>query len=258
MTRVLITRPWEDAEPLAAWLTERGHKVLIDPMLDIERFPAPEGDGTGIQGLLFTSANGVRAYGAPVDPLLPVYAVGAATAAAARNLGFQAVISAAGDVSALAALVIESCRPIAGPLLHIAASDRAGDLAGLLTQAGFEVHRQVRYQARPAKALTPATVAALTAGDIDVALLFSPRTARTLGSVIAAAGLAEACRAVTAACLSIPVAEAAAEAVPWGRLWVAKKPTQESLLVILDEVIPARRIQVRDDDENVKAKGVAE
>jgi uroporphyrinogen-III synthase len=235
MTRVLITRPWEDAEPLAAWLTERGHEALIDPMLDIERLPAPEDDRTGVQGLLFTSANGVRAYGSPVDPLLPVYAVGAATAAAARSLGFQAVVSAAGDVSALAALVIESCTPTAGVLLHIAASDRAGDLAGLLTQAGFDVHRQVRYRARPAEALTPATVAALTAGKIDVALLFSPRTARTLGTAIALAGLAGACRVVTAACLSAPVAEAAAEAVPWGRLWVATSPTQESLLAVLDE-----------------------
>lgn len=233
MTRVLITRPREDAEALAVRLVERGYAVLIEPMLDIDYLPGPALDLTGVQGLLFTSANGVRACGPGVDLSLPVYAVGAATAAAAREAGFGTVACAAGDVTALAGLVTERCTAAAGALLHIAASDRAGDLAGLLARAGFAVRRQVRYQARPATALSAVTAAALAAGEIGAVLLFSPRTARTLVTVIGAAGLLDACRQVTAVCLSEAVAEAVAGPVSWAEVRVAACPDQDSLLAAL-------------------------
>ncbi len=229
MIRVLITRPREDAEPLAARLTAEGCSVLIEPMLEIELLPGPPLDLAGVQGLLFTSANGVRACGPEVDRLRPVYAVGAATAAAAQEAGFGTVASAAGDVAALARLVIKRCDPAAGPLLHIAASDRAGDLSELLDRAGFRVRREIRYWARPATTLSPATVEALTAGEIDAVLLFSPRTARILTRLIDAAGLLIACRTITALCLSPAVADATGE-VPWRALRVANRPDQEALL----------------------------
>jgi len=83
--RALITRPREDAEEIAEQLRARGIESVIEPMLAIVPVPHPGLDLTDVQALLFTSANGVRAFAAATTVRsLPVFAVGDATAAAAR------------------------------------------------------------------------------------------------------------------------------------------------------------------------------
>jgi len=60
-------------------------------------------------------------------------------------------------------------------------------------------------------------------------LLFSPRTASTLARLIAEAGVADACRRLTAYCLSRAVAEAVS-GLSWHAVVVAAAPNQDSLL----------------------------
>ena len=62
--RILITRPIEDAKPLADALNERGVEVLIEPLLEIKQFDNVVIELAEVQALLFTSANGVRAFAA--------------------------------------------------------------------------------------------------------------------------------------------------------------------------------------------------
>lgn len=104
--RILVTRPRDDAEALAAELDQRGFPVMIQPMLEIRMLEGPPLDLDGVQALLFTSANGVRATAARTKARdLPALAVGDATARAARDEGFIQVESAHGDVESLARLV---------------------------------------------------------------------------------------------------------------------------------------------------------
>jgi uroporphyrinogen-III synthase len=233
MARVLITRPEEDAAPLAEALAARGHRVLIEPLLRIERAdPPPALDGAA-QALLFTSANGVRAFAAlSSDRRTPACCVGDATARAARDAGFATVLSAGGDVASLAALAAARLRPENGPLLHVAGSVVAGDLAGALEAVGFTVRRAVAYRAETAAALTPPTRAALAAGEVDAVLLFSPRTARTFARLVREASLETTLARVSFLCLSRAVADALAP-LPHGRLLVAAEPTQEALIALL-------------------------
>src|SRR5689334_12471588 len=192
--QILVTRPREDAEPFARQLEARGHTVLIEPLFTIEPEPDVPLDLERVQALLATSANGVRAFAARSPRRdLRVFAVGEATAAAARALGFEDVESAGGDVDDLIRLVRERARPEDGALLHAAGSVVAGDLAGALEAAGFEVRRAVLYRAEPAAALSAAAIAALREGRIDVAIFFSPRTARTFVALAKAAGVTAAC-----------------------------------------------------------------
>src|SRR5229473_1898951 len=112
--QALITRPIEDAGELAAALSLRG-----------------------VQAVLFTSANGARAFArATARRDLAVIAVGDATARTARALGFADIASAGGDVGDLAALVAARLDPRRGALLHAAGSVVAGDLAARLRAAG--------------------------------------------------------------------------------------------------------------------------
>lgn len=235
--RLLLTRPQDDSRPVALHLERLGHEVLQDALLRVVWRDGPVPDLAGVQGLLFTSANGVRAFarlcparGLPVG--LVAWAVGDATAAAARAAGFDRVVSAAGDVEALAGLVVARCRPDDGDFLHPAASAVAGDLSGRLGAAGFAVRRLVLYETTPATALSPATREALAEGRLDAVLVYSPRTARTLVALVQAAGLTAACARVRVLCLSPAVAAALAE-LPWRTSEIAASPDQAALLALL-------------------------
>ena len=233
--RLLITRSIEDAGPLAAALEERGHEAVLEPLMSITDIAgadgAPDMDLDGVQALLITSANGIRAFARGTSRRnIAVFAVGDASARTAADLGFAEVSSAGGDVDALAALVRDEAAPGRGALLHIAGSHIAGDLSGLLEAAGFDVRRQVLYQATAAEKLSPVTVDELTSGTLDGVLLFSPRTAELFVKLAAAAaGVEEACRSLVAYCLSQAVADNA-KALPFLRVMVASKPNQRSLL----------------------------
>jgi len=232
--RALITRPVEDAKNLQAELRRRGIAVMHEPMLSIERMTDVSLDVSGAQGLLFTSSNGVRAFASLSGQRdLPAFAVGDATARTCREVGFLNVHSASGDVDALANDVIRHCRPLDGRLVQIAGTVSAGDLAGALRAAGFVIDRIPIYSAVAASALSSGTRNAMKSGGIDAVLFFSPRTAVTFVSLTQAAGLEDACRNISAYCLSPSVAKRAA-ALPWKRVTIAAEPTQAALLAALD------------------------
>jgi uroporphyrinogen-III synthase len=234
--KVLVTRAEGNAEKLATRLAERGHESIIETLMTIRFQPeaarsiAPFLDG--VQAVLFTSANGVRAF-ADATPLrdFRAFAVGDATAAAAREAGFADVTSAGGAVEDLAKLVIGRIKPKDGAVFHAAARVTAGDLQGLLEAAGFSVRRAALYEAVEAEQLSDATRQAIAQHEIDAALFFSPRNAATF--VRLAAGLEEGCQHMVAVALSSAVAEKLAP-LPWRRVAVAAAPNESALLAALD------------------------
>jgi uroporphyrinogen-III synthase len=232
--RILVTRPRQDAEPLAEALARRGWQAIIEPMLDIVAVPGDEPDLAGVQALLATSANGVRAL-AKLDGAraLPVWTVGEVTARCARELGFNVAGCAGGDVAALATLVVARLDPAGGALLHATASHRAGDLAGQLAARGFAVRRAVLYAAQAAETLSPALREALAGRAIEAALFFSPRTAETFARLVEAAALGDCCAALAVFCFSQAVADRLA-GLAWRAVVVAARPSQAALLAALD------------------------
>ncbi len=232
--QALITRPIEDAGELAAALSLRGVTPLGEPLLTIRPVADPQMTLSGVQAVLFTSANGARAFArATARRDLAVIAVGDATARTARALGFADIASAGGDVGDLAALVAARLDPRRGALLHAAGSVVAGDLAARLRAAGFEIRRSVLYHAEPVAALSEAAVDALHRGNISAAFFFSPRTAAHFVTLATAASVGEACRYVAAFSLS-PAVAAQLSPLTWARIAVAAAPVQDSLLTAFD------------------------
>jgi uroporphyrinogen-III synthase len=161
------------------------------------------------------------------------------TAARARAEGFAAVASAAGNSMDLARLVADRLRQRDGRLLHISGSDVAGDLIGQLGERGFTVERSVLYEARPVAALSATATAALAAGEIDIALFFSPRTAAIFTRLAEAAGVRQACEQMIALSIS-PAADAALGEITWHERRVAQRPDQAVLLDQLDRLLAHR------------------
>jgi uroporphyrinogen-III synthase len=216
-------------------LEEKGHRVALEPLLEIVLLKDAAVDLTGVQALLFTSANGVRAFAqlqARRD--LPVYAVGDSTARAALEAGFAQIESANGDVDDLARLVGRCCDPAKGALLHPAASQLAGDLAGLLSQQGFEIRRAVIYEAKAAERLSEPTIRLFQENAIDGVLFFSPRTAQSFASLANGANIQERLASVTAYALSEAVAKRL-ECLSFRTVRIAESPDQAALLDCIDE-----------------------
>ena len=234
--RLMVTRPREDAEVLAALLLERGVEAVMEPLISVKDVDGPALDLAGVQALLITSANGIRAFSRRQgDRDIAVFTVGDASARAARGLGFENVTSAAGDVDALAAAVEAALDPAAGALVHVAGTRVAGDLAGALEAVGFEVRREVLYEGSAARELSPQTREALAAGGLDGVVLFSPRTAAVLVSLMSDAGLSDAGRGLVAYCLSQAVADKL-KGLHWRDRVIAPEPNQDALL----ETIPRK------------------
>jgi uroporphyrinogen-III synthase len=238
--RALVTRPREEAATLAAALATRDIEALVEPLMQVHYRASEALDLAGVQAILCTSANGVRALvRASSERGVALFAVGDATAARARAEGFTTVESAAGDVTDLVRLTAARLRPQDGVVLHVAGSVVAGELCGALRAAGFAAETRVLYEARPTAALSRAAVDALRTEAIDFALFFSPRTAAIFARLAGIAGVVECCAKVAALSISA-AADAALADLPWLDRRVAERPNQAALLNLLDRVLAER------------------
>ncbi len=148
--RLLVTRPEPDALKLRAALEELGHEATVEPLLQVSFENCDAVDFEGVQAVIATSRNALRALRSHpargVARALPLFAVGKATAEAARALGFGTVVTGAGTVHELVTHIVSVADPANGLLLHLAGDRLAGDLKGELEQQGFRVLQPVVYR----------------------------------------------------------------------------------------------------------------
>ena len=231
--RVLVTRPLEDARETEAALKVRGHDAVIAPLLFVNFHDGPEIDLAGIQAILATSANGVRALARRTARRdLPLLAVGPQTAEAARESGFEDVKSADGDSTALAKAVPAWASAEKGPLLHASGAEGEGRLAKMLTAAGYRVRTEYLYDVGAVTELPLAVRNELAAGRLDAVLLFSPRSARIFADCVVSAGLGVEASRLIGVCISQAAATALAP-LNLRDIRVATRPNQASLLECL-------------------------
>ena len=244
MAAVLVTRPDPDNETTAATLRARGHEVLLAPALRLEPIPLPPGHEADYGAVIVTSVNALRAVAPQLKahPLLklPLFAVGEQTAAAARRLGFVAVISADGDAQALRECVLRGIRAVpavdASPLLYLAGADVSRDLAGELGARGLEVVTRTTYRMVPIARLPRDVCEAFAASRIEAVLHYSTRSARAFLEAARAAGVEIAALAIPQCCISTAVAQVLREAGA-ARVAVAASPNEEALLTALSRSI---------------------
>jgi uroporphyrinogen-III synthase len=183
---VWITRAEPGASATAARVRALGFDPLVAPLLAI-RSKAASLNLEPFEALAFTSSQALL----HLPPDLPrdrrVFAVGDATAEAARRAGFTDVLSAAGDVDALAALILNES-PLA--VAHPSADRTAGDLVRQLTDAGLPARRVTVYRAEPCKTLPPMVAQAVYSRALAAVLIHSPRGGQIAAALIAREKLA--------------------------------------------------------------------
>lgn len=239
---VLVTRGWPGAERTAQGLRDRGVEPIISPVMDISFRAAIDVDLTDVQALVFTSANGVRAWGPRrFERDLPVMAVASATADAARSIGFKSVTAAGGDVSSLVQLIRSTLDPQAGDLLHVRGIHVAGDLKGDLKADGFRVREAIGYGAVPVDMLSEEAIAAIISGAPVQVVIHSARSAKTFLDLLRRFGLENWLGSVSVYGMSDRALRPLSGA-GFGGLYAAAEPDEDQLLDLVTQPMRLARV----------------
>lgn len=231
---VLLTRPCADSQTLAEILRQRGHEVVVSPLMEIRFISGEPLDLTGMQAILATSANGIRALASRTSSReIPVFAVGPQTAGQARALGFASVKDAQGDSVTLAQAVTTWASPESGFLLHPTANDHTPHLAAILSEQGFGVRTEPLYETIETPGLTDEAVAQLRAATIDAVMLFSARSARLFAAAVERADIRNAMKHLRALCISRAAAESVSS-LGIHSIAIAASPNQDSMIALLE------------------------
>ena len=208
MRQLLLLRPEPGLSASAERARQMGLEVVCSPLFRIEPLQWEAPDPADYDALLLTSANAVQHGGDQLNTLqtLPVHAVGAATADAARAAGFKIATTGDGNAADLLARLPPSLR-----LLHLAGEERrAVDARPVDT---LSIYRSAEIEK-----------AALPPLEGLVVAVHSPRAAARL------AELAERRDRTLIAAISQAAAQSAGPG--WERVDAAELPTDASLLAL--------------------------
>lgn len=211
MRRVIVLRP----EPGASATVTRGRALGLEavaiPLFEVEPIAWDAPDPGAFDALLLTSVNAVRHGGSTLEALraLPVHAVGAATAQAARDAGFTIASSGGGGVDELLDTLEPGIR-----LLHLSGEDRRAPAHPRQPITAIAVYRS--------RAIDPSPDLARAIGS--VVLVHSPRAGERLAQLI---GERE---SIAIAAISGAAADAVGKG--WGEIQVATEPNGHALLAL--------------------------
>lgn len=173
-----MTRSEPGARETADRLAAQSFQPIIAPMLTIEPTGKALPPLERAQGLVFTSANGVRFFGRKSNRRdLTAWCVGPATTDAAFAAGFEEVHNADGNAQTLADVIADQADPYAGTLVHVANEAAAGRLLAQLEAIGFDTEFAPLYRTRPAHILPKAVSSALQAEEPCLVMVHSAKGA---------------------------------------------------------------------------------
>lgn len=233
--RVLVTRPEPGAARTAATLARRGHVPLTLPLTAtaaIDPGPAPEAGA--FDAVAVTSQAALRHLPAAWRKAighLPLYAVGAATAEAARPDWQGEVVSANGDAAALVDLL--STRIPHARLLYPCGRTRMPFLEDRLAAAEMTV-RAVEVYATRRLAVSPGEVESfIGSGGIDAVLVHSAAGAAALVDFMSQGAVAPLFEHSRLLCISARAARALGGGFD-DRIAIAAHPDEAALLALLE------------------------
>jgi uroporphyrinogen-III synthase len=222
--KVLVLRPQPGADETAARALALGLEPVVCPLFTLRPLAWTPPDPAGFDAVMLTSASAARCGGDALTSYaaLPCYAVGEASAAAARDAGFADVRTGPDDG---ASLLLMMAADGAARVFHPCGRDHLA-----IDQPGVVATRVPVYASEAAPELAEAAVAALAGGAI--ALLHSPRAAAHFAALVQdKAGIA-------LAAISARTARAAGDG--WRAIAIAPAPRDHALLELAAKLCQMR------------------
>ena len=238
MPSILLTRPSNFAEPLAAELEARGYSVFSEPLLAIAPCHNKRPDIENINAIMLTSRSAILALERMRDQIadlysLPCFCIGEKTAQEARDFGFA-------NVTASQMIFNKALFNRASHILHICGNEITTAPYDEIEKAGHKICKWVVYKAKATEELTSELIKNMKQRKIDVVLLFSPRTADIFASLAADNGLKACCKDLSAIGISEAVI-AALRNLPLRQTVIAETPSEEAMIECLQRTFPNQR-----------------
>lgn len=223
-SRVFVLRPAPGNRATLDRLAALGVQGVGIPLFETVPIEWTAPDPDNFDALMFTSANAVRLAGDGLARLrvLPVLAVGDATAQAAREAGFDVMATGDSDAQALLRSTQQSGIQRA---LHLGGRE---SMVSPGVGSGDIVHESIIVYASDPAPVAPDALAGVVDG---VALLHSPRAAQRFAALVDASNFAR--NRIILATLSPAITQAAGEG--WRTIWTAPAPTDSALTKLVSE-----------------------
>lgn len=240
--RVLITRPESRAEGTAVKLIELGHEPVSFPLFTPVRdlAAALQALATPHSAIAVTSPEAVRGLmelGPALAPHLRtrLFAVGKATARAAREAGFTDIDAGAGGGQELGHIVSAFYRAQGHPdrpVLYLAGEKRMGRFERVLADNGISCFVAETYQMEPIAYTIEEQQAMLVARMADGVFFYSRETANAFFALEIFKASHDAIRKTLFFCLSRNIAEAVPEELRNSAV-VSDNPDEDELIDLL-------------------------
>lgn len=182
---ILLTRSLEDSYEIILKFQRLGHKVSHMPVIDIKKIDYENLKFSEFKGIIFTSSNAIKCLDvSSIDKNINCFCVGSVTERKARNVGFQNVYSADGNVNNLKELILQNFSQKDGKLLYVSGEIISVSLDKDLISDGYSLQRLVNYSADPIEELNQKFIDELKSSMPDIVYVYSQNSAKNFLKLI--------------------------------------------------------------------------
>ena len=182
---ILLTRSLEDSYEMILKFQRLGHKVSHMPVINIKKIDYENLKFSEFKGIIFTSSNAIKCLDvSSIDKNINCFCVGSITEKKARNVGFQNVYSADGNVNNLKELILQNFSQKDGKLLYVSGEIISVSLDKDLISEGYSLQRLVNYSADPIEELNQKFIDELKSSMPDIVYVYSQNSAKNFLKLI--------------------------------------------------------------------------
>ena len=175
---ILLTRPLEDCSEMIVKFQSLGHQVSNIPLLKIDKVNYDWVNFSDFKAIVFTSANAVKYLDIKnINKNCLCFCVGNATEKKARNVGFQNVIAAEGNVENLKELILQNHDSKDKQLLYVSGETISVDLDQKLLNEGYKIKRVINYRVNHNEIFDENFVRELSINMPDIVYIYSQNSA---------------------------------------------------------------------------------
>ena len=175
---ILLTRPLEDSNEMILRFQKLGNIVSHLPLISVESKNFEKINFDNFKGIIFTSANAIKFLDTKnINKKIHCFCVGNATEKKARNIGFQNVFSAEGNVNNLKEIILQNFNSSDGKLLYLSGEVISYNLDEQLIKSGYNVKRIINYTIKPIEKFNETFVDKLKLNMPEIVFVYSQNSA---------------------------------------------------------------------------------
>ena len=227
---ILLTRPLDDSKELILKFSSLKHKVSHLPLLNIKKKETKEIDFDQYKGIIFTSANALKNLDTTkIGKNIVCFCVGLATEKKAKELGFQNIFCAEGNVNNLKELILQNFDPKIGSLLYVSGEIISYNLDRNLIEENYAVDRIINYTATPNENLDDNFLKEIKSSVPEIVYIYSENSAKTFYTIIKKYNLDNIWMETNLMCMG-EKASAALNDIKWKKIFIFNSGEEEFLL----------------------------